>query len=282
MRKLVLVSFADSRFRNALARLDEYTRPFPFTERYFHTEKNSFNKQYWRSLKPWLYRRGYGYWEWKGKLIKLYLDKLEMGDYLVWSDAGVYWNSTQDALARFSEYLDNLSPECSVLAFQEPYIEEQWTKGDLLQHYGVYNDDIICKSLQLWSGVFIIMKTEATSHLIGEWASINERRKEFETDKRSNVANKSGFMEHRHDQSSFSLLVKKIPHIEISCAETQDPNRDWSKLDRFPIQARRHKEDNRPFTVVVYNKLLNPWRTLLHFYFRKVRDYDYLGNGYPW
>ena len=39
-RRIVLVSFADSRYANALKRLEHYTEKFPFTERHFHTEKN--------------------------------------------------------------------------------------------------------------------------------------------------------------------------------------------------------------------------------------------------
>ena len=39
-RRIVLVSFADSRYANALKRLERYTEKFLFTERHFHTEKN--------------------------------------------------------------------------------------------------------------------------------------------------------------------------------------------------------------------------------------------------
>lgn len=35
-------------------------------------------------------------------------------------------------------------------------------------------------------------------------------------DRCSAVPNKEGFKEHRHDQSSFSVQVKKMPHTEIS------------------------------------------------------------------
>lgn len=282
MSKIILVSFADRRYRNALKRLKEYTEPFPFTERYFLTQDNSLTKEYWRSLKPWLYRRGYGYWEWKGKLVKQYFYSLNYGDILIWSDAGVYWNSTPKALERFDEYIKMLDNKTSILAFQEPYIEEQWTKGDLLKALDVYDNENICKSLQLWSGVFVIMKNAYTVQLIDDWSSINEIHKEFETDKRSSVPNKEGFVEHRHDQSSFSLLVKKVPHIEISYKETQIANKQWKLLHDYPVQARRHKEEKRPLSVILYNKILRPWRMLLNIYFRQIRNYDFAGESYPW
>lgn len=106
--KTILVSFADWHYRKALERLEEYTRAFPFDERHLHTERNTFDRAYWRGLKPWLYRRGFGYWEWKGRLVEQYLRGLDEGDVLVWSDAGVYWNASPAALERFSQYISML------------------------------------------------------------------------------------------------------------------------------------------------------------------------------
>ena len=285
-RRIVLVSFADRRYRNAMKRLEGYTEKFPFTERHFCDETNTFDKKYWRKLKPWLYRRGYGYWEWKGLVMKKYLEQLDEGDFLVWSDVGVYWNDTENALGRFGEYLNMLGNGVDVVAFQEPYIEQEWTKGDLLDYYKLYDNDAICKSLQLWSGAFILRKSTSTIKLVDEWAHVNMRKLELETDKRSLKPNKIGFKEHRHDQSSFSLLVKQMPHVEISYRETQVKDRSnpsaWKSLVDYPIQARRHKLNARPFSEVIKNKLLRPWRMFLNFYFRKVRNYEIAGTQYPW
>lgn len=282
MSKVVLVSFADSRYNNALARLEYYTRDFPFTERHFHTEKNTFTKAYWRQLKPWLYRRGYGYWVWKGELVNHYLEQISIGDYLIWSDAGVYWNSSEAAIKRFKDYLDLLNEDISVLAFQEPYIEQEWSKGDLLSVLGVYDNTDICLSNQLWGGAFIIRKSFTSCQMISEWIKVNKREKELVTDKKSEVPNKKGFKEHRHDQSSFSILVKKIKHIEISYNETHQRNNNWDCLNDFPIQARRQKENDRPISVVLKNKLLRPWRDFLNFYFKKLKHYEYSCDHYPW
>lgn len=282
MSKLILVSFADKRFRNSLIRLEQQTREFPFDERYFLTQDNCLSKDYWRSLKPWLYRRGYGYWDWKARLVKHYLDKANEGDIIVWSDAGVFWNSTPNALKRFSQYIFSINSEKGILAFQEPYKEQDWTKGDLLEELGVYNKEDICTSFQLWSGCLFIRKQVETSILIDKWSELNNRKKELVTDKCSIKPNKEGFQEHRHDQSSFSLLVKQVPHVEISWKETQDLNKNWDSLSDFPIQARRLKELDRPKSEIIKNKLLRPWREFLNFYFKKIRHYEYTCDHYPW
>lgn len=285
-RRLVLVSFADRRYRNAMKRLEKYTEKFPFTERHFCDETNTFDKKYWRKLKPWLYRRGYGYWKWKADLVKFYLDKLDDGDVLVYSDGGICWNSTPKALLRFDEYVRMLSMEKPVLAFQEPYVEQEWTKGDLLKAAGVYDNEGVLSSCVLWGGNFMVMKSPVSMKLIDTWISLNELRKELITDHRSSTPNKLGFKEHRHDQSSFSVLVKQIPHVEISFHETQVEDRDnpeaWEQLADYPIWARRTKEVGRPLSEVVKNKLLRPWRMILNFYFRKIRNYEFASKKYPW
>lgn len=284
--KIVLVSFADRRYRNAMKRLESYTEKFPFTERHFCDETNTFDKSYWRKLKPWLYRRGFGYWKWKADLVKFYLDKLDDGDVIVWSDGGICWNSTPKALQRFGEYVQMLSVEKPILTFQEPYVEQEWTKGDLLKATGVYDEENICKSLQLWGGCFMVMKSPVSMKLMEKWISLNDIDKELITDHKSSVPNKPEFKEHRHDQSSFSVLVKQIPHVEISFKETQVEDRDnpkaWEQLADFPILAKRTKEIGRPCSEVLKNKLLRPWRMFLNFYFRKIRNYEFASKRYTW
>lgn len=280
MSKLILISFADKRYRNSLMRLDKQTKDFPFDERYFLTQDNCLTKEYWRSLKPWLYRRGYGYWDWKSHLIKEYIEKVDEGDVVVWSDVGVYWNSLPNAMARFHEYVSLLNTT-NIVAFQEPYIEQEWTKGDLLEKLGVYDNNEVCETNQLWSGCMFIKKNKVTCELVNQWASLDDIRKEYVTDKKSFIPNKDRFKEHRHDQSSFSLLTKQIPHIEISWKETQVTDNNWESLANYPIQARRLKEQDRPMSEIIKNKLLRPWREILHIYFKYIRHYEYLGR-YVW
>ena len=282
MSKLILVSFADKRYRNSLKRLELQTKDFPFDERYFLTQENCLSKEYWHSLKPWLYRRGYGFWAWKASIVKDYLMRLDEGDLLFWSDAGIYWNYTEKSRSKFDEYIQMLAGENDILTFSQPTIEKEWTKGDVLKALGTYDDDKICNSNQLWAGLFLIKKTARTMGLIDHWIELNDLKRELITDKRSTIPSKEGFKEHRHDQSIFSVLVKTYPHIEIPWQETQVEDGDWDKLKDYPIQARRMKELDRPKSEIIKNKLLRPWRDFLGFYFKKIRHYEYLCDHYPW
>lgn len=282
MKKVILISFADKRYCEALKRLENYTQDFPFTERYFHNQNNTFTKNYWERLKPWLYRRGYGYWEWKALLIKQYLEKMEEGDIIFWSDAGVYWNASEKAKERFSEYLEILEKETDILVFQGPYRESNWTKGDIFKALNVYDDDTIVSTLQIWAGCFGIRKTKITTEVVNKWVILSKRENELITDKKSIKPNKEGFIENRHDQSIFSVLIKSYPHREISYKETQVTDKNWEKLASFPIQARRHKEKGRPLRVILWNKLLRPYRIFLYIYFTKCKGYYFSNNDFPW
>ena len=283
MSKVILISFADKRFRNALKRVEEYTINFPFDERYFLTPDNSMTKKFWKDLKPWLYRRGYGYWVWKSHIVKEYLDKLEDGDILFYCDAGVYWYDAPKALKRFDDYLKILKDDSDILAFQQPTIEQEWTKGDILEALNVYGKDEICKSNQLWSGCFGLKKTKLICDFVNKWMELSDIKMELVTDKRSDKPNKTGFKENRHDQSIFSVLVKLYPHKEISYLEVDPPDKNWDTLSTMPIQGRRHKEKDRPLSVIIKNKLLRPWREIMNIYFRRFRDYEFLTKrSYPW
>ena len=56
-KRIIRVSFADRRYRNAMKRLEKYTENFPFTERHICEETNTFDEKYWRKLKHanWLF-----------------------------------------------------------------------------------------------------------------------------------------------------------------------------------------------------------------------------------
>lgn len=87
MRKIILISFANTDFKKSLDRLEYSTRNFPFNERFFLTEKN-LPKEFLKNLYYKRHRRGFGYWRWKSYLVNSYFRQLEENDILVYSDAG--------------------------------------------------------------------------------------------------------------------------------------------------------------------------------------------------
>ena len=209
-------------------------------------------------------------------------EQMTDGDILFWSDAGLYWNYNMKSVEKFNGYVKKISEGNDILVFSQPTIEKEWTKGDVFEALGVYDDVKICDSPQFLGGLFVIRKTAQTMAFVNRWIDLNNLKKELITDKRSTKPNKEGFKENRHDQSIFSVLVKTYPHVVIPWEETQVSDDNWNKMNDFPIQARRLKEIDRPKSEVIKNKLLRPWRVILGFYFKKIRHYDYLCDHYPW
>lgn len=162
MRK-ILVSFADKRYKGSLEVLKDKTKDFGFDERYFLTE-DDLPKEFLRSLHTKKYRRGFGYWRWKPFVVKKYLDQIDDGDILVYSDGGTYWNIK--GKNRFNQYIDMLvESKNGILTFQQPFLEKDWTKGDIFDSFGLYNDVDLEMSLQLWGGHSCYRKTRSRKGL---------------------------------------------------------------------------------------------------------------------
>lgn len=260
-KKLILISFADKRYSNAMNQLLETTNKFPFSERNLLNE-DDLPKNYLKTLRYKLHRRGFGYWKWKSYLVKKQIETMQNDDILIYSDAGVYWNN--NGIDRFLEYIELLDKSDKfILTFQQPYLEKDYSKGDILKYTNTYNNEKITMSLQLWGGCFIIKKNEKSIEFIDKWYDLCHNHYDLITDKQSKAINLPGFVEHRHDQSAFSLLVKQYQHIEISYKEVQALDRNWEILDSFPIQGRRCNKKLQSTKAKFIRKLTIPYKLLI-------------------
>src|SRR5690606_12067187 len=117
---------------------------------------------------------------------------------------------------RYIQYLDLLeqNPIVTCLTARRPrlpgynrYYEYQWTKRDLFDRLDVnkFKDEI-----QVCSGFFLARKCIESINLVEEWYNISlENNGHYIRDTPSLSPNYKGFVEHRHDQSILSLLVRK-------------------------------------------------------------------------
>lgn len=264
MKKVFLLSFADSNYIHSLDRIKTETANFPFSERFFYTEKD-FPNEFRQQLHYKKHRRGYGYWRWKSYLVKRIFDSLNYGDIIVWTDAGNSWNI--NGIKRFKEYLDLVETiESGILVFEQPFLEKDYSKGDLLEYLNVYTDDNVIMSLQLWGGCFIIRKTSISIAFLEEWEGLHCNHYDLITDKKSKKSNLCGFIENRHDQSSFSIIVKKYPRITISYKEVYDVFQKWNDMIFFPIHGKRLRYKDCSLWGSLKKRFLLPYRYFLGLY----------------
>jgi hypothetical protein len=150
--------------------------------------------------------RGHGYWLWKPWIIREYLEKLRDNDVLLYVDVGCELSKFADA--RFKKYINLLKVQ-PVLAFStlSKHPEISWTKPILIEYLGTCRKDLLQTQV---AATFIYFRVSDESRsLVDEWLTIATKDNyRYIDDSYPGIANDS-FIEHRHDQSIFSLLYKK-------------------------------------------------------------------------
>lgn len=151
--------------------------------------------------------RGYGYWIWKPFVILKKMREIADGDILLYCDAGceLNWNRRTELKEIFAK---PLVISCSVSG--KP--EKDWTKRDLFVEMETDLPEY-ADSIQYQATAICLKKTGIVMDFINEWwlwSSIHH----FIDDSPSLLENYPSFQYHRHDQSIFSLLIKKR---NISC-----------------------------------------------------------------
>jgi hypothetical protein len=239
MRKFVFITFGGpkEKFNNALIRICKEANNFSIFD-----EICSFNDTHLKEDFMFWYKnghfieknqRGYGYWIWKPYLIQKKLCELNEGDILVYADCGCEINI--NGKQRFLEYismLDSDPNEYGIISFQMEHLEKKWTKKAIFDWFKV--DESIKNSGQCVGGIQIIKKNKHSSNVVNEW--VNNIRHELINDNTDNED--FCFIENRHDQSIYSIIVKKYGSIKLP---DETYFEDWNNGINYPILAKRNK-----------------------------------------
>lgn len=173
----------------------------------------TFNKHFREILNQ---PRGAGYWIWKPYLIQRVLESLDDDDILIYCDAGCMINS--NGSKRFKEYIELLTQsETGCISFELPHKEIEYTKQEVFDHFSPSQN--VIHSNQLMATVIMLKKCQHAAHLVNKWyAALCENPSLF-TDDKDDTAQYPEFIDHRHDQSIFSIL-RKTYQSEIIPDET--------------------------------------------------------------
>lgn len=178
--------------------------------------------------------RGYGYWVWKPYIVKKYMEsEMADGDILVFADAGCTMNVYGHK--RMTEYLEMVREhESGILSFQmNHHLEQTWTKMDLIRFLAA---ESLMTTGQVMSGIWLIRKCPRTINLIDSWYKVCCNYHLID-DSPSITQNHESFMDHRHDQSVWSILVKQAGSAFIHDETFFAPN--WNNGILFPILETR-------------------------------------------
>ena len=122
-----------------------------------------------------------------------------------------------------------------ILTFQMPHIERVWTKQNVAKYLNCQTDEIM-NSGQIIGGIFMMKKTDFIKDFVNYWYSTCNLKWTIDDSPSEGELNHEDFREHRHDQSVFSLLVKKHNLFRIN---DETYSEDWTKATGIPIQATR-------------------------------------------
>jgi hypothetical protein len=178
-------------------------------------------------------KRGFGYWIWKPFVVLDAFKKMELGDLLLYCDAGCSIN--EGGVTRFQEYIKLVqSSESGILSFQMPHLERNYCKKSLLTYLSA---ESLSETGQYVGGIFFIRKSEENIALVEKWKDIASLYWTID-DSPSKESNTREFVEHRHDQAVWSILRKCAkPSIVLNDETWGDFNSEDMKTK--PIWASR-------------------------------------------
>jgi hypothetical protein len=189
--------------------------------------------------KDFLYStRGFGYWIWKYFLISKLMCDVKDDDVILYCDSGCTLNP--NGLSRLKYYV-NTTYECGSLVFDVGHPEFKYTKMDTYNR--VFKNDLShLETNQICATVFFLKNTSINRNIIEKIKSILiERNYHYATDEQSELQNDSRFLEHRHDQSVFSLIAKQNNFFVIPDETYWNP--DWNVSGKkYPIWATRLRQ----------------------------------------
>ena len=233
-RKKWVLAFGggDTKFHNAAYRVsNEISHIEVFDEKHILTDTDlKKDTIFWEKHKQFIEnnKRGYGYWIWKPYIIMKTLEKMDDNSILLYIDSGCEVISNETSHNKMMDLIERCNE--NTILYTSTYLKEStWTKMDLFEYMGL-KDKKIMDSDQLQAGVIFMKKNDTTLKFTKEWYE-NAFVYNNINDTPSISLNDGSFKEHRHDQSVFSLLIKKYNW----------DTKEHLISDTFPILASRKR-----------------------------------------
>lgn len=202
--KFTFINYSDSRFRRSQLFALRAAKILGKFDNVYGYEKNFLDKKFYDKYKLILdAKRGGGYWLWKPYIVRAALKKLKEGEVLVYCDSGGFFIKPVVTL-----YDSLIKSGQSIMGFELPVIEEQWTKGELFEAMEC-DREFYRRSNQIMSTLFMIKKDDTAIRFIEDYYKYCCEKINITDENIIGYHQSNKFIEHRHDQSIFSLLYKK-------------------------------------------------------------------------
>lgn len=261
MNNLYLCSFASQDLKVSTSRFIKQSQEMEFYKdiKVFGWNELSSNKK--KQIEIFFKKnnkRLFGYACWKPEIILKYMDTVPEESIIQYSDIGCHLN--KNGKKRLKEYV-NMASKHNILAFKyikpnlktekklkfQIYFENEYTKNDMFEHFEIPKNSSIRNSEQVWSGTMFIKNNKETKEFLKKWLNVCNLSNLID-DSLSIKKDCQEFVEHRHDQSAFSILCKLNNVFCLSASECEwaedEKGRFWDHLKDYPILAKRDKKLN--------------------------------------
>ena len=208
--KKYFINYASGGFKNSQREALERAKEYGFsTQGYSEIDLDlTFSTHYKKILTE---SKGAGYWLWKPYIIKQKLKEINKGDYLIYMDSGgKFIKDPTPLLTKIDEK--------GLLTFHLTWLQSQFTKANVFEAINGPDDFSYRNYLIVMAGCIMMKKCDFVESFIDKWLHYCSYY-ELISDYPSPTPNFPEFIDARHDQSIFSLLVhkygvKNIPQID--------------------------------------------------------------------
>ena len=153
--------------------------------------------------------RGYGYWVWKFIILLKMFESVPKGHVIVYADAGCEFDEAERE--KFNTWISQTIMHPSgrgALNTIIPFIEQDWTKSNTAKQLEASNELMIAPQVE--ATIQIYVNNKSNYEFVSKALSFCQSQSyKFVTDEPSDIPNAPSFVEHRHDQSVFSITAKQ-------------------------------------------------------------------------
>ena len=223
--KIIAISYGDDLYRKQLLINKKTALKVGKVDEYYSYGPKDIDKNFKeRNIEILSRKRGNGYWLWKPYFIlKTLKEKLNEGDYLIYTDAGILYKDSTDKIISF---LNEHNAEMWMIRLNNT--EKKYAKRDAFILLGA-DSPFYTETNQYMAGIQIYKKSKFTEKFVEE-VLYYSRDKRIITDDPNTLGlnNYKEFIENRHDQTILSILIKKYgqadsgrTNMEIEKVKTQ-------------------------------------------------------------
>lgn len=205
--KIVAISYANKFYKRQILLNEKTAIEIGKVDKYYSYGPDDIDPIFREKNKDILSRRrGNGYWLWKPYFIlKTLKEKLIEGDYLIYTDAAILYLDTTYKIINF---LKEQNAEMWAIQLSN-CIEKKYTKRDAFILLGA-DSPFYTNTNMYMAGIQVYRKSKFTEKFLEELLYYSQDKRIITDD--PNILgqkNYKEFRENRHDQSVFSLLIKK-------------------------------------------------------------------------